>query len=427
MYERFYRLRERPFALTPDPDYLYPSRVHKEALSYLRYGIESLAGFVVVTGAIGSGKTTLLQTMMRGLDNRTTVARVMNTLLDPRELIESAMIDLGLEPEGRSKPAMLKQFGEFLVNERTSGRLVLLVIDEAQNLSLPALEEIRMLSNLETEKSKLLQIILVGQPDLRDKLDRPELEQLRQRITVSYHLDALDADETSEYINHRLARASVGAPMVFPREVTDRIHERSGGVPRLINVIADATLVFGYGEERTEIDGALIEEVIVDLDATGVLGPRSNPNRHESVVPPAPLAAAPARQEAAPGAALASAAAQAKRSEDEKLRRELADLERSLRKREHDMTLRERELAEQRRVLADQFRLLKTQSQAPATAAWPPASATGTAAARTPAAHGPQIHAPAFAPYATKRRFSLWRRVKNSLLGTPERVLEDSL
>src|SRR5207248_428623 len=228
MYERFYRLRERPFALTPDPDYLYPSRVHREALSYLRYGIESHAGFIVITGAIGSGKTTLLQTMVRGLDSHTTVARVMNTLPDPRELIESAM---------------LKMLGEFLVNERAAGRLVLLVIDEAQNLSLPALEEIRMLSNLETEKSKLLQIILIGQPDLRDKLDRPELEQLRQRITVSYHLEPLDAEETAHYINHRLARASIGAPMEFGRVVTDRIHARSGGVPRLINVIADATLV----------------------------------------------------------------------------------------------------------------------------------------------------------------------------------------
>jgi len=232
MYERFYRLRERPFALTPDPDYLYPSRVHREALSYLRYGIESQAGFVVITGAIGSGKTTLLQTLVRGLDSQTTVARVMNTLLDPRELIEAAMIDVGLDPAGKSKPAMLKEFGEFLVNERAAGRLVLFVIDEAQNLSLPALEEIRMLSNLETEKSKLLQIILVGQPDLRDKLDRPELEQLRQRITVSYHLEPLDAEETAHYINHRLARASIGPPLEFTRPVTDRVHDRSGGVPR---------------------------------------------------------------------------------------------------------------------------------------------------------------------------------------------------
>jgi hypothetical protein len=214
--------------------------------------------------------------------------------------------------------------------------------------------------------------------------------------------------------------------MVFPREVTDRIHARSGGVPRLVNVIADATLVFGYGEERTEIDQALIEEVIEDLDATGVLGPRSNPNRHESVVPPTPAMDAPVRQEASQ-ASVANAAARARTAEDEKLRRELADLERELRKREHDMVLRERELAEQRRVLADQFRLLKTQTQSPvpAAAAWPPVDAA--AAGRTAAAHGaPQVHAPAFAPYA-KRRLSMWRRVKNSLLGTPERVLEDSL
>src|SRR5205809_538404 len=252
MYERFYRLRERPFALTPDPDYLYPSRGHQEALSYLRYGIETHAGFVVVTGAIGSGKTTVLQTLFRGLDSHTTVARVMNTLLDPRELLESAMIDVGLDASGKSKPQMLKEFGEFLGRERSGGRSVLLAIDEAQNLTLPSLEEIRMLSNLETEKSKLLQIVLIGQPDLRDKLDRPELEQLRQRITVSYHLEPLDAEETARYINHRLGRASIGAPLEFPRVVTDRIHGRSAGVPPLINVIAAATVAASL--ERAESD-----------------------------------------------------------------------------------------------------------------------------------------------------------------------------
>jgi len=447
MYERFYRLRERPFALTPDPDYLYPSRVHKEALSYLRYGIESHAGFVVITGAIGSGKTTLLQTMLRGLDGQTTVARVMNTLLDPRELLESAMIDLGLDPTGKSKPAMLKAFGEFLVNERSAGRLVLLVIDEAQNLTLPALEEIRMLSNLETEKSKLLQIILIGQPDLRDKLDRPELEQLRQRITVSYHLEPLDADETSHYINHRLALASTGAPLSFPRQVTDRIFDRSGGVPRLINVIADATLVFGYGEERSEIDGTLIEEVITDLDATGVLGPRSNPNRRDSVVPadPAVAAAMAAGRETMQAAAMRAdtmpmaPAASRPTAEDLKLAKELADREQELRQREADMASRERELAEQRRVLADQYRLLNNARQQPAVqpqaaqpaavvaaapaASWPPAAVPAKTAAR------PRVYAasPSFDVYQPKRRSGFWRRFKNTLLGTPEAVLEDSL
>src|SRR5437764_1938126 len=283
MYERFYRLRERPFALTPDPDYLYPSRVHKEALSYLRYGIESHAGFIVITGAIGSGKTTLLQTMVRGLDSHTTVARVMNTLLDPRELLESAMIDLGLDPDGKSKPALLKAFGEFLVNERAAGRLDLLVIDEAQNLSLPALEEVRMLSNLETEKSKLIQIVLIGQPNLRDVLGRPELEQLRQRVTVRYHLQPLDAEETCAYINHRLRRAAIGAPLEFPRPVTDLIHVHSQGLPRKINVIADAVLLFGYGEERRSIDVDLARDVIEELEMTGVIAPPS-----PSAMAPAP-------------------------------------------------------------------------------------------------------------------------------------------
>jgi general secretion pathway protein A len=434
MYERFYRLRERPFALTPDPDYLYPSRVHKEALSYLRYGIESHAGFVVITGAIGSGKTTLLQTMIRGLDGRTTVARVMNTLLDPRELLESAMIDLGLDPAGKSKPAMLKAFGEFLVNERAGGRLVLLVIDEAQNLTLPALEEIRMLSNLETEKSKLLQIILIGQPDLRDKLDRPELEQLRQRITVSYHLEALDSEETSHYINHRLARASIGAPLEFPRRVTDRIHDRSGGVPRVINVIADATLVFGYGEERSEVDAALVEEVIADLDATGVLGPRSNANRHESVVPADPaIAVAMAGGAAAADTTPVPPAARRPTAEDQKVARELAAREQELRQREADMASRERELAEQRRVLAEQYRLLKAHPPQPQPAAaaagatvWPP-SPVGTAKAAAHAAPQPRPYAYAsdFALYQPKRRAGFWRRFRNTLLGNA--VLEDSL
>jgi len=442
MYERFYRLRERPFALTPDPDYLYPSRVHREALSYLRYGIESHAGFVVITGAIGSGKTTLLQTMMRGLDSQTTVARVMNTLLEPRELLEAVMIDLGLDADAKSKPALLKILGEFLVNERAAGRLVLLVIDEAQNLSLPALEEIRMLSNLETEKSKLLQIILIGQPDLRDKLERPELEQLRQRITVSYHLEALDADETWRYINHRLGRASIGAPLEFPRGVTERIHQRSNGVPRLINVIADATLVFGYGEERSEIDEALIEEVIADLDATGVLGPRPNANRHESVVPVVPAvsdtfraglnATDAAFRTTTPTATSASAFVSdvgpaVRTAEEQKLARELAELEQALRRREQEMEIRERELAEQRRVLADQYRLLRgqppAQPAAAAAAAWPPVSPT----AKAPVAPTAYTPAPAFGSYHMKRRPSLWRRVKKTLLGTPEPILEDSL
>ncbi len=441
MYERFYRLRERPFALTPDPDYLYPSRVHREALDYLRYGIESHAGFVVITGAIGSGKTTLLQTLLRGLDHQTTVARVMNTLLDPRELLESAMIDVGLDPTGLSKPLLLRTFGEFLVRERNAGRVVLLVIDEAQNLSLPALEEIRMLSNLETEKSKLLQIVLVGQPDLRDKLDRPELEQLRQRITVSYQLQPLDADETARYVNHRLARASAGAPLVFSQPVTDRIHARSGGVPRLINVIADAALVFGYGEEKHEIDAPLVDEVIADLDATGVLGPRSANagEKHPSVVPADP-------QPLAPRAPISDAVA----AEYELRLREIAEREHHLSAREREIAARERELIEQRRVLAEQYRLLRTRPAEPAhavaaagaaapavvaapAATWPPPGAAPAHVAQQAPAPTARPAAPdiarqqpaAYAYRARRRKPGMWRRIKDTLLGVP--VLEDSL
>jgi putative secretion ATPase (PEP-CTERM system associated) len=363
MYERFYQLRERPFALSPDPEYLYPSRVHREALDYLRYGLESQAGFVVITGEIGSGKTTLLQTLLRGLDSQTTVGRIVNTMLEPRELIETIMIDFGLEAQNRSKPMMLRDLAQYLVDQRLAGRLVLLVIDEAQNLSLGALEELRMLSNLETEKSKLMQIVLVGQPNLRDKLAAPELEQLRQRITVSYHLSPLDAGETANYVNHRLRRAALGAPLEFPRDVTDVIHARSRGVPRIINVICDAALVFGYAEERRQIDMALIVDVLSELEMTGVL-PRDVAGATASERSPSePVAAAAgpvtaARQEELQRAELASRAVM------EAAARRSAEME----QREATLRQRERELAEQRRILAEEYRLLRVQRVAAAPA-----------------------------------------------------------
>ena len=361
MYEKFYHLRERPFALSPDPDYLYPSRVHREALDYLRYGLESHAGFVVITGEIGSGKTTLLQTLLRGVDTQTTVGRIVNTLLEPRELIETIMIDFGLDPGGRSKPTMLRDLAQYLVDQRLAGRMVLLVIDEAQNLSLAALEELRMLSNLETEKSKLLQIVLVGQPNLREKLQSTELEQLRQRITVSYHLEPLDAAETANYINHRLRRAAIGEPVVFPPAVTAVIHGRSRGVPRIINVICDATLVFGYAEERRQIDLPLMRDVLTELETTGVLPPDAADARPlmgstRTPVPAdagtAPVAGAPpAREEDLRLAEAASRAAM------EAAARRAAEMDR----REEALRQRERELAEQRRILAEEYRLLRGQ------------------------------------------------------------------
>ncbi len=465
MYERFFNLRERPFALSPDPDYLYPSRVHREALGYLRYGIESQAGFVVITGEIGSGKTTLLQALLRGLDGQTTVIRLMNTLLEPRELLEAIAIDLGFEPANTSKPSLLRELATRLVDERTAGRLVLLVIDEAQNLGLPALEEIRMLSNLETEKSKLLQIVLVGQPDLRDKLNLPVLEQLRQRITVSYHLAALDAAETEAYINHRLRRASLGAPLQFQRDVTDRIHERARGVPRLVNIICDAALVFAYAEERRNIDRPLLAEALNELEATGVLRPPAEtagvPTEAAALNVPETVdpyrAAVAVAQDALPPPSPADPAAEAGHV------RELVEKEATLRMKEQQLSRREEQLAEQRRVLAEEYRLFRTRQSRDltlsafdsrpephangGTAPWPPAVTRAVPTARPAAAGvwpaneggrrpgGPRSKAPdagVVAPFdgaawsepaPPRRRF--WRRVKHLLLGFSEPVMED--
>ena len=274
MYERFFNLRERPFSLSPDPDYLYPSRVHQEALGYLRYGIEGHAGFVVITGEIGCGKTTLLQTVLADLDQQTSVSRLVNTMLDARELVEAVMLDFGLDPgHGRSKPYLLHDLARFLVDQRTAGGWRCWSSTRRRTSARRRSKKIRMMSNLETEKSKLIQILLVGQPNLRDLLGRPELEQLRQRVTVSYHLQPLDAGETAAYINHRLRRAAIGAPLEFSRDVTDLIHLHSQGVPRKINVIADAVLLFGYGEDRRMIEVDLTNNVLRELEGTGVLAP----------------------------------------------------------------------------------------------------------------------------------------------------------
>jgi general secretion pathway protein A len=421
MYERFYNLRERPFSLSPDPDYLYPSRVHTEALNYIRYGIEGHAGFVVITGEIGSGKTTLLQTAMRSLDTRTSVARLVNTMLDARELIEAVMLDFGLDPQSsQSKPHLLRDLCRFLVDQRNAGRLPLLIIDEAQNLSPAALEEVRMLSNLETEKSKLIQIVLVGQPNLHDVLSRPEFEQLRQRVTVRYHLRPLDPGETAAYINHRLKKAAIGAPLVLSSDVTDLIGRASQGLPRKINVIADAALLFGYGEDKHTIDADLVREVIAELEATGVLLPASPATIVSSAAAAAaaPAASAPITQPApeAEAAAIRAAAAAT------------ATAERALAEREAAIVLREHKLAEQQRVLAEQYRLMQMRPSQPAVAqakavpSWPPKPATQTAAAVAPATRVPQQ---ANARHDRRPIPSFWTRVWRSLLGPGKPLFED--
>ncbi len=310
MYERFYGLRERPFSLTPDPGYLFLSAVHRETLSHLRYAIETRAGFAVITGDIGCGKTTLLQTLLQGLDRQTSVARLVNTSLDPRELLEAILLDFGVDPgPGCSKPFLLRDLARFLVDQRNAGRFPLLVIDEAQNLSIAALEETRMLSNLETERSKLLHVVLVGQPDLRDLLARPELEQLSQRVTVRHHLGPLSAADTHAYVNHRLRCAALGAPLTFPADVTGLIHANSRGVARTINVIADTILLYGYGADKHVIDRELAVEVLAELGLTAPSAIRVQTETPAAVVAPAAIAAPPTVDEPpAPAPAPADAA-----------------------------------------------------------------------------------------------------------------------
>jgi putative secretion ATPase (PEP-CTERM system associated) len=406
MYERFYNLRERPFALSPDPAYLYRSRVHGEALDAIRYGVESRAGFIVVTGEIGAGKTTLLQTLLQRLDERTVVARVVNTTLDPRELLEAIMLDFGLDTTGRSKPALLRDLGQFLVQQRSAGRRPLLVIDEAQNLSAQALEEVRLLSNMETERSKLLQILLAGQPNLRETIASPELEQFRQRVAVSYHLMPLDAADTAAYINYRLERAAIGMPLRFPPDAAALVHRRSQGVPRIINVICDAALVFGYAEERHQVDLPLVQEVLVELETTGILPPARADRTHapgERV--DADLPARPRAEVAMPAGVAEAALARASE--------EAAARAAALTARERAIAQRERELAEQRRVLAEEYRLLRTQRMHTAPRPGGPASTGGRRAAPPPAA-----------PLKAVREDGWRARLKRLLTGEWQRTAE---
>jgi len=271
MYNDFYHFREKPFSLTPDPEFLYRSRAHKRALAYLEYGIRDPSGFVCITGEIGAGKTTLIRVFLNQLEKPIRVARVFNTRVTARQLLEMVLQDLGIRHGGKSKADMIHALNRGLIDIFADGGRVVLVIDEAQNLSVDLLEEIRLLSNLETEKTKLLQIFLVGQSELRELIQHPGLEQLRQRITVNYHIPPLKRSETGEYIRHRLRVASLDTPPVFPEEVVDMIQTYSRGVPRLINVICDALLLYGFVEERRDPDLGMIREVIRDMVADGTL------------------------------------------------------------------------------------------------------------------------------------------------------------
>lgn len=267
MYESFYNLKERPFNINPDSRFFFPSEGHTEALSSLLYAVNDKTGFTVITGEIGSGKTTVCRALLNKMESGTKVALITNTHLTPKQLICAILEELEVPfnytwPKAR----LLSCLNQFLIEQCALDLKVILIIDEAQNLSLRTLEEVRMLSNLETEKEKLIQIILIGQPELKDRLESKKLEQLRQRVGMYYHIFPLDNQQTNEYIRHRLRIAGLnGDGLMFDEGALREIFRYSGGIPRLINSICDRALLTGYIKEQWQIGEDIINEVASEL------------------------------------------------------------------------------------------------------------------------------------------------------------------
>jgi len=270
MYLDFYNLKEKPFNLTPDPAFLFYSNAHRKAVAFLKYGLEESKGFLQLTGPIGSGKTTLLRTILAQLDEKTRTAYIINPCASFTDLLRSIMRDLEISaiPQTQSKIELLDFFHDFLLVQMKRSQPVIAIFDEAQNLSLENLEEIRMLSNFETTKDKLIQIVFVGQPELIKKLDRPELRQLKQRIQVKYHLAALSLPEVQAYINHRLSVAGSEGEIIFSDDACREIYNFSGGIPRLINSICDIVLLIGYVNEWKEFDAATVKEAMKEMSGS---------------------------------------------------------------------------------------------------------------------------------------------------------------
>jgi general secretion pathway protein A len=268
MYEKFYNFDELPFNMTPNSKYFFPSEKHEEALNTLIYAISQRKGFIVISGDIGAGKTTVCRTLLNKLDRKTQTALIINTRISGKDLLCTILEDFGIDYTPGSKSRLLSRLNEYLINQIQRGNNVVLIVDEAQNLSLPVLEEVRMLSNLETEHEKLIQIIFLGQPELKDKLALAQLEQLRQRIAVYYHLKPFSEEETCQYIQHRLTIAGGNGREYFTKDVLKMIYDFSGGVPRLINQICDSSLLAGYAANKQTIDAGLVKTVIEESPMT---------------------------------------------------------------------------------------------------------------------------------------------------------------
>ncbi|MCP3961854.1 MAG: AAA family ATPase [bacterium] len=266
MYEEFYGFREPPFNITPDPRFLFFSDRHREAFDHLLFGVAQRKGFIQITGEVGAGKTTLCRAFFETVGDDYETALILNPRMTSSQLLRAVLAELGLEPEGDDRIANLEILNRFLLDQVAHSKDVVLVIDEAQDMGIDLLEEVRLLSNLETDQRKLLQIVLIGQPELRDLLDDKRLRQLRQRITVRYHLTPLSTHEMEHYIGHRLRMAGSNGRPTFDRWALRRIYRYSGGVPRLVNAVCDKALLCGFVDGVDRLKGHHIRRAIRELE-----------------------------------------------------------------------------------------------------------------------------------------------------------------
>ncbi len=283
MYQAFYEFDEKPFSLLPDPGFLFLSPKHQKALTMLQFGMMNQAGFTVITGEIGSGKTTLIRQVLTETGEDVTIGLVSNTHRSFGELLQWVLLAFGLEYRDKSKVELYQTLSEFILKEYSRDRRTVLIIDEAQNLDIEALEELRMLSNINSDKNQFLQLILVGQPNLRETLRRPELHQFAQRIAVDYSLGTLTLEETWQYIRHRLKVAG-GDPNLFDTKACAAIYYYSSGTPRLINSLCEQSLVIGFAEQKKRIDVDIVCDVVRERQKGGIYPIHDPQGRLESGV-----------------------------------------------------------------------------------------------------------------------------------------------
>jgi general secretion pathway protein A len=266
VYLTYYGLTEPPFDITPNPRFLFYSGKHREAFNHLLYGLRERKGFVQITGEVGAGKTTLCRALLEALDERFSTALILNPVMNPEELVKAIASEFGLQVACLDRLETLSMINDFLLHQVEIGKETALIIDEAQDLTDDLLEQVRLLSNLELDNRKLLQIVLIGQPELRDRLNNPKLRQLRQRITVRYHLSPLTREEVNHYVRHRIHVSGGNGTPQFTRPALWRLYHYTQGIPRLVNAVCDKALLAGFVEQQQRIDFRLINRAVRELE-----------------------------------------------------------------------------------------------------------------------------------------------------------------